>query len=476
VRRDTGPLFVLGALVFGILIGQGIGGAPATLTVGCGALALVGSWMVDGRARVVIAAVALALLGSAVMQRALHGLEHHALLPAVAAGDVVELHGVLVSDPDARRFGADARLRVDGTDRIVLVRASGDDTSRLRVLDAGDRVTVRGRLEELSGYDVRAHWDHAIATMTGSEVVRFEPPNSPLMKVANAVRAVILRGTRPLDPTPRALLAGFLLGDTRAIPNHVTDEYRAAGLSHLLAVSGANVAFVLLVCAPLLRRLALGGRTAAAMTIVLCFAAATRFEPSVLRASALATVTILATFFGRTVSPLRALIVAVSALLLVDPFLVHSLGFHLSCAASAGIALWARPLASRLPGPALIREPFAVSISAQLGVTPVLLVTFGNVPLLTPLANLLAAPAAEALGVFGLAASAFGGIVPPIGAVLAPVTTALIAWVSGIARVTSEVGGTIDTRTAIVGAVAIAGVVVVVRVLHRRSPSAESTR
>ena len=227
-----------------------------------------------------------------------------------------------------------------------------------------------------------------------------------------------------------ALLAGFLLGDTRAIPQPVSDDYRASGLSHLLAVSGANVAFVLVVFAPLLGRLRLVPRTATAIAIVGCFAAATRFEPSVLRASALTTITILATFVGRPVAPLRALALAIMALLLVDPFLLHSLGFHLSCAASAGIAVLAHPLAARLKGPQIVREPLAVSIAAQVGVTPVLLAAFGSVPVITPVANLLAYPAAEALGVFGLAASVVGGVVPPVGTALAPITEALLAWVT----------------------------------------------
>ena len=68
------------------------------------------------------------------------------------------------------------------------------------------------------------------------------------------------RGGSHLPATERALVAGFLLGDTRALPTEVEEEFRAAGLTHLLAVSGANVAFVLALVAPVLRRLALRTR------------------------------------------------------------------------------------------------------------------------------------------------------------------------------------------------------------------------
>ena len=183
----------------------------------------------------------------------------------------------------------------------------------------------------------------------------------------------------------------------------------------------------------------------------MCFAAATRFEPSVLRAPALTTVTILATFVGRPVAPLRALVLAVIALLLLDPFLVHSVGFHLSCAASAGIAvLRARRSRAGCPGRGLLREPLGVSIAAQVGVTPVLLATFGSVPVVSPLANLLAAPAAEALGVFGLLASVVGGVVPPLGVGARAVRRArCVAWVSGVAHSTAGLGGELRLRSAL---------------------------
>src|SRR4029077_11427337 len=174
--------------------------------------------------------------------------------------------------------------------------------------------------------------------------------------------ALVLRGTAPLPPTPRALLAGFLLGDTRSVPDPVVADYRESGLSHLLAVSGENVAFTLALFGPLLRRLALGPRTVAAIAIVLLFATMTRFEPSVLRATALALVALGSSFVGRPASSLRALGLAGIVLLVVDPFLLHSVAFLLSCGASAGIAVLSTPIRRRLRGPAWLRDPLAVSL------------------------------------------------------------------------------------------------------------------
>jgi competence protein ComEC len=251
------------------------------------------------------------------------------------------------------------------------------------------------------------------------------------------------------------------------VPDDLVVAYRDSGLTHLLAVSGENVAFVLALAGPLLRRLSLASRTALALTIVLIFATMTRFEPSVLRASTMAAIALLAAFAGRPASRGRVLAFAVIALLLVDPFLVHSVGFLLSCGASAGIAYFEPPIARRLPGPRVLAEPLAVSLAAQCGVFPVLLVAFGTFPLVTPFANLLAAPAAEALGVYGFVASAIAGIVPRVGPLLQQPTALLVTWVTGVARAGASVPLRVDRRGAL-ACVGIAAAVASVACLRAR--------
>jgi competence protein ComEC len=459
-RHALGPALALSGLVVGILLGEHVGPRTAAPELCLGVIALVAAWFCTGAARMAVAVIALALVGIAVTERALDGQHAHDLAAAVRAHETVRVRGSLITDPDGPRFGASALVRVGGAGRIVLAKATGDGAGRLRILEAGDRVALEGRLEPIpsSGFDARARWNHAVAVLTDVRVIAFAPATSPLFRVANTARGIVLRGMVSLPPDERALLAGFLLGDTRGVPDAVIADYRAAGLSHLLAVSGANVAFVLVVFSPVLRRLTLVPRTGVALAIVVAFAAATRFEPSVLRASALTAVTVLATFAGRAVAPARALCIAIIVLLVVDPFLLHSVGFHLSCAASGGIALLAPMLSRRLPGPALLREPLAVSIAAQLGVTPVLLVVFGNVPVVSPLANLLAYPAAEALGVFGLAASVVGGILPPVAVAVAPVLDALLAWVTLVAHAAASVGISADVRATLLLGLVSSGV------------------
>jgi competence protein ComEC len=451
-RAEAVPVVALLALVSGILAGERAAISPPQASVALigGVAALAASWFARTSARPYVLCGALALLGMATMARAVDGQQHAPLHAAIDRRARLTLAGTVVTDPSGPRFvvSALARVDVDGGTRIVLVSASGDDASYLRALQAGDGIVVTGRLAPLrkTAFDDRARWRHAVARLDDAELDDAAPPDG-LYALADQLRTRVVRGTRALTPTDRALVTGFLLGDTRALPVDIEEEYRDAGLTHLLVVSGGNVAFVLALAGPLLRKLPLSGRTALALLIVLVFAAMTRFEPSVLRASAMAAVALLATFAGRPAPRVRVLAYAVIVVLVIDPFLLRSVGFLLSCGASAGIALVAPGLARRLPGPALIREPLAVSLAAQLGVLPVLLLVFDEVPLVTPVANLFAAPAAEILGTYGFVASAIAGIEPRLGALLHQPTTLLVRWVSGVAHVGASFPVRLDRRS-----------------------------
>jgi Competence protein len=82
-------------------------------------------------------------------------------------------------------------------------------------------------------------------------------------------------------------------------------------------------------------------------------------------------------------------------------------------------------------------------------VTPVLLATFGAVPVVTPLANLVAAPAAEAVGVYGMLASAVSGVAPVLAPILQQPSAVLVAWVTDVARAGAAVGVNLDRRGAL---------------------------
>jgi competence protein ComEC len=159
-------------------------------------------------------------------------------------------------------------------------------------------------------------------------------------------------------------------------------------------------------------------------------------------------------------------------LLLLDPMLVRSVGFLLSVGACAGIAMLARPIARRVPGPRLLADAIGVTAAAQVGVAPVLVPVFGPLPLAALPANLLAVPAAAPIMVWGMTAGFVAGVLPTaLAAVVHLPTGLLVAWVALVARVFA------DWPIARIGLVPLAVMAVTVLVWSRlRSSHAASDR
>ena len=264
------------------------------------------------------------------------------------------------------------------------------------------------------------------ATVRARTVAAAEPPGLH-RRVAENLRKRIVAGVRPEVGQGRALLLGFLVGDTHYLSDVAADEMRRTGLSHLVAVSGSNVALFLAGLAVVVAPLAIhpAGRTFLILNGVLVFGALTRWEPSVVRASAMAAFVAVGRFVGIPLEPATALAAVAGGAVLVEPSLAGSVGFQLSVAACAGLLMGTRALGNHGPVVSLL----GATISAQFAVAPVLLAVFGSIPLLSPVANLVAIPLVVVSTVVGGVGAVLG--VDP----LVMVASGLGQVVLGVARV-----------------------------------------
>ena len=213
------------------------------------------------------------------------------------------------------------------------------------------------------------------------------------------------RAPRRSTPAQRSLYTGLVIGDDREQPADLADVFRGAGLTHLLAVSGQNVAFVLALAGPLLRAPPpLAAARSPRSAVIGLFGLMTRFEPSVLRASAMAALAATLAMPGQPdLAAARRRPGRHRRCVLVDPLLVRSVGFQLSVCAAVAIVVLAPRLAVGAPrSRRRSARPPGVTLAAQLGVAPVLLATFGPVPVASLPANLLCVPVAGLVMVWGL--------------------------------------------------------------------------
>jgi competence protein ComEC len=394
---------------------------PSSLPLVVGAAMAVAALLLRRPALLCLAGAALA---SALAGRSLAGLD--GVQPGPVAAQVT-----LVSDPVATFGGVRADVRLGG--RRLELRAEGTAAAAVRSRLAGERLRIRGEVEPAP---LDAPWlvaRHIAGQLRVYAVESWDAGPLP-MRLANGLRRTLHEGAAPLASAPRSLYMGLVIGDDREQPVELADDFLGAGLTHLLAVSGQNVAFALTLAGPVLRRMRLGPRLFATLLTVGMFGLTTRFEPSVLRAAAMAALAVGTSTLGSPVSRLRVLALAATGLLLVDPLLVASVGFRLSIAAAGSIVLVAPRLAATMPGPTLLREPLAVTVAAQLGVAPVLLATFGPLPVASFPANLLAVPAAGPVMVWGLTGGVVAGLAGgQVAGLLHVPTQLLLLWLGEVA-------------------------------------------
>ena len=242
-----------------------------------GVAALLGAMVRAGSRRAVACAIlACALIGAAMIDRALEaglrGIGAHGRRSS--AGRRSRCAGVLVDDPDGGPFrrsrARPGRRSAPAAHRTVLARR--DRRRRAAAASARKPATAscsagrleplgRGRLRRLGRGGARGR-PARTRRSAGARAPHRVASRSP---TAYATSCCVARGAR--RRRTRALVAGFLLGDTRGIPDDVVADYRDSGLSHLLAVSGENVAFTLALAGPLLRRLRVGPRTLVALGV-----------------------------------------------------------------------------------------------------------------------------------------------------------------------------------------------------------------
>jgi competence protein ComEC len=414
VAVPVSPVVAWATLLTGLAVVATGGGTPAGEAM---------PW--SRRLGVVVVAVGLCLIVAGRSQQSLRSMA--APLPPRVDG-VAQL----VTDPESQRFGVQFIVRVQ--DRRYQARVDPEQAAAVRDLLAGERVRLVGRPTALRGAPEGWVRSRHLAGALEVEQVGAVAGTPWWYRAANGVHRTISAGAAPLGAERGALYTGLVMGDDRAQDELTRFRFEAAGLTHLLAVSGQNVAFVLAVAAPLLRRLHPSAALAAAFGVLVLFALVTRAEPSVLRASVMAALGLMAVHRGRIASGVRLVGLTATALVLVDPMLVHSVGFRLSLAATLGLLVLAAPIAQRLPGPQWLTLPLGVTLAAQLATAPLLWGFDGALPAAATPANLLAVPAAGLVMMLGVTVGLAAGMVrEPVAAVLQVPSDLLVRWIGGVA-------------------------------------------
>lgn len=400
-------------------------------------------------------------------------------LPAIAHVEGRVAGEPAVFAPDRVRVVVDVR-RVDGRPRSGLVQLT--IAGQAPPLANGQRIAGEIKLYAASGFRNPGVFDrarylerHGIAVVGSARADRLTTLDEPRPPWHTRVRRAAGDAIeRALPPVSAALLEGLLLGERSGLPREIDDAFRRAGVYHILAVSGFNVAliagtvFALLTLARLRRR----PTALIAIVAVVGFALVAGPEASVLRAAVMGVLVLGAILLDREASVVNGLALAALVLLAARPGDLADPGFQLSFAATGGIVL--APLPRGWLGGAL-----GASAAAQLAVLPIGLAHFNQVSTVGVLANLAVVPLAGLATIVGFLAIVAGWVSDVAGTALVNAAWPPLLALRALVALAAAVPGALVHLPA-PGWPAIAAYVLALTLAllawHRRSTRADAAR
>lgn len=380
----------------------------------------VGALTVGAAARTPrLAAVLMAALlaGSVVAGARGAALRHTALGPRL--GHDPRASVVLTETPRATRFGWRAAVTLDG-ERVLL-----EGRGAAPVLPAGRLLDVRGALRALRPREGWLRVRHVHAVLRARAVHDTGAARAGPAGVLDGIRTRAQHALAARLPAPEgALLRGMVLGDDATLAVDERDRLRRAGLGHLVAASGANIALLAALAAGLGAVAGVGRRTRllTVLGLIAVYVPLAGAGPSIQRAGVMGAATIAATLSARPAARWHALLLAAVVTLAADPDAAADPAWQLSFAAVAAIALLSAPIAAGLRdrgAPRVVAEGAALTVAATAGTAPVSAAAFGTVSLAGLLANVVVAPFVGPITWVGMLAALVAQASPDAGALVA---------------------------------------------------------
>ncbi len=455
------------AWLAGIALAKTVGlGWQALPLLGLAALLGLLLWREDRRVRL-IALCALALaLGAGRLLLAVPRFDETSLATYNDAGWVT-LEGVVVGEPDEREGYTNLRVRAERltlpegaeleVEGVALVRA--DRYPRRRY---GDRVQVGGLLETPPAFEGFSYRDYLARRGIHSLIRRAqvtllaENQANPLLCHLFTFKRYAQSTIAGILPEPQAaLLTGILLGVETGIPSDLMGDFAATNTTHIIAISGFNIAIISGIFAGLARRL-LGQRRAVWVAIagVAVYTVLVGASAAVVRAAVMGILYLWGRHLGRAAFAPVSLAAASIGMTTWNPYTLWDLGFQLSFAATLGLVVYAEPLergseralgrvtsaerARKIVGP--VNEALIVTLAAQITTLPILLSRFGRLSLVTPLTNFLILPAQPGVMIWGGVATLLGLVFRPLGQVVGWVAWVFLTYTIEVVRLTARVG------------------------------------
>lgn len=352
--------------------------------------------------------------------------------------DEISIIGTIVSDPQEKEYKTKYILKIDTINsnkkykntKVILYTKKGKET-----LKYGDKIELVGNFKlaqerrNPGGFDYRFYLKtkkiYGIVTTKNTKRLKENNVNIISM-IANKTANVIKNQSKKLLENKKAcLLIGLLIGDTDEIDEETKEDFRNSNLTHMLAVSGLHVSYVLLAVNYIITKVKIHKKLSKiiVMLLILFFILVTGATPSVLRAGTMTIYLILGGIFYRRISVFSSLNLSLLVIIIMNPYCLFDVGLQLSYAGTIGIVYLYPIIKEKIYNKA---NSILITISANIVIIPIIMYNFNTISLTFFISNLLAGPIIGIIIILGFSIIIISLIFFPIANIFSKILNLLI--------------------------------------------------
>lgn len=317
----------------------------------------------------------------------------------------ISIEGTIISDIEEKEYNYTFTIRTKDGYFLVNLKKNKEEIS----LEYGDKLQISGEYQEpnkarnYKGFDYKNYlkinkiYGIIRVDLYTNIIIKHQKNLSNFKLLIHKIREKLKQNIQELlTKETYALGIGILIGDNSRINEKIVEGFKNSNLSHMLAVSGAHINYVVLTVSILFTKKRAGIKAQRVVTIMmmLFFMELTQMTSSVVRAGISCIIYMLASLLYRKADVINAMAISTLLILLNNPFKLFDIGFQLSYAGTLGIILFCKLINIPIKNKLLkyLKDSIIISISANIFIIPIMMYQFNTISLTFILSNLLAGP------------------------------------------------------------------------------------
>ena len=314
-------------------------------------------------------------------------------------GQNIKIEGIVNSQKTEKQYYNLYQIKLINSNFNMYIQVS-----KSKELEYGDKVQIEGIYQKPEKQRNYGGYDESKYLKTLKVIGRIKVNNIKveekkqlnfIFQLANKTNLQVKENIeKSFDSEKAGILKGLLLGDKQDIDEDVKNDFQILNISHILAISGMHIGYIILAIQLLFKKL-LGKKKTKIVTIIvlICYMFITGFSPSIVRASIMGCLVLISGFVNRKNDIWNSIAISLFIILIYNPFSILNIGLQLSYLGTIGIILFYPTLTQiqteqKTAILGKIKEILAVTISAQIMILPIIILNFHMIGIYSLISNL----------------------------------------------------------------------------------------